>query len=84
MHVQVLACVHARKVEDYVEPSVLSHQSCQKRVSNFSDQLKSDLTREKCGLLKMKQTHPIRIIQLFYFCHCGTGSVRKGCPLVSG
>lgn len=53
-------------------------------VSNLSDQLKSDLTPEKYGLLKLKQTHPIRIIQLFYFWHRGTGSVRKGCPLVSG
>lgn len=28
----------------------------------------------------MKQTHPIRNIQLFYFWHRGTGSIRKGCP----
>lgn len=39
-HVQVLACTHTSKVEDYVEPATLSHQSCQMRVSNFSDQLK--------------------------------------------
>lgn len=59
--------MHTSKVEDYVEPAALSHQNCQTRVSNLSDQLKSDLTLEKYGLLKMKQTYPIRIIQLFYF-----------------
>lgn len=63
-HMQVL---HHSKVEVCVEPAVPFHQSCQMRVSNFSDQLKSDLTLEKYGLLKMKQTGPIRNIHLFLF-----------------
>lgn len=46
-HVQVLACTHTSKVEDYVEPATLSHQSCQMRVSNFSDQLKWSDSVEK-------------------------------------